>query len=85
MYYSVSLYLDYKNNLEIEINNKKILKEIEDKKILEETKLKEKHKKEEDFLNNLDLKTDSSLTKFVSAKIPFEDKLYIPKNLTKIS
>jgi D-alanyl-D-alanine carboxypeptidase len=25
------------------------------------------------------------LTKFVSAKIPFEDKLYIPKNLTKIS
>ncbi len=38
-----------------------------------------------DFINNLDLETDSSITKFVNSKVSFNNKKYIPKNLEKLS
>ena len=45
-------------------------------------------KKKKDFIiyiNNLDLKTDNSLTKFVNNKIPFDDVSYIPEDLVSVS
>ncbi len=52
---------------------------------IEKNKLLQKQNNINNFLDSLDLKTDSSLTKFVSAKVPFNDKSYIPKNLVNIS
>jgi hypothetical protein len=40
--------------------------------------------KELDFINNLDLKTDASITKFVNSKVSFNNKKYIPDNLENI-
>ncbi len=37
------------------------------------------------FIKNLDLETDSSITKFVNSKISFNNKWYIPENLVSIS
>jgi hypothetical protein len=45
--------------------------------------LEEKNKKI-DFINNLDLKTDNSITKFVNSTVSFNNKSYIPENLEKI-
>jgi len=67
-------------DFELEIKNK-----LQQKKIDEIKKLNEKIKKEKQFLNSIDFKTDSSLNKFVSAKVPFNDKTYIPENLVNIS
>ncbi len=44
----------------------------------------EKINKNKDFINNLDLESDNSITKFVNSKVSFNDKKYIPKNLEKI-
>ncbi len=61
-----------------------IKKEINKKNLLEQKKLEDKKKKELDFIKNLDLYSDSSLTKFVSAENSFNKKNYIPKNLVSI-
>ena len=44
----------------------------------------EKINKNKDFINNLDLQSDNSITKFVNSKVSFNDKKYIPKNLEKL-
>lgn len=79
------LYRDYKlkETTNIRLNN--INKLLNKEKVEEIKKLKNNIKNENIFLKNLDLKTDSSLTKFVSAKVPFNNKKYIPENLVSIS
>jgi hypothetical protein len=63
------------------IENIKIKKEIENKKALEQKLKQEKI----DYIKNIDLKTDESITKFVSPEVSFNDKKYIPKDLVSFS
>jgi len=67
-------------NFELEVKNK-----LQQKKIDEISKLNEKMKTEKLFLSSIDLKKDLSLNKFVSAKVSFNNKSYIPENLVNIS
>jgi len=64
---------------ELDFNNNYLFIDQSEKNILEQ-----KNKKDE-FIKNLDLETDSSITKFVNSKISFNDKWYIPENLVSIS
>jgi uncharacterized ion transporter superfamily protein YfcC len=76
------------NYLKIQEENKKINiieQEIRLKKQIEEKKLLKKQEKIRNFLNSFDFKKDDSLTKFVSAKIPFTNKNYIPNNLVYLN
>jgi LAS superfamily LD-carboxypeptidase LdcB len=38
-----------------------------------------------DFLSKIDLKTDNSITKYVSSKVSFNDLKYIPQDLEKVT
>jgi hypothetical protein len=38
-----------------------------------------------EFENNIDLFTDSSIEKFVTSTIPFDDMAYVPEDLVPIS
>lgn len=73
-------------------------KEIQELRIIEEQRLEAQRKLQEaelqkeqearkkiEYINNLDLETDSSLTKFVSAKVSFDDKWYIPEDLVSLN
>jgi len=76
------IYIQTNNSFYIE---NKLKNELVEKKLNEIKKINEKIKNEKKFLNSIDLKTDSSLNKFVSAKVSFIDKSYIPDNLVNIS
>ena len=52
---------------------------------IKKNKILEEKKKKIDFINSLDLKTDSSVTKYINNKISFNEKDYIPNDLTLIS
>lgn len=70
--------IDFKNNYFILwFKEKRDLERLED--------IREIERRKNQFLKNLDLKTDSSLQKFVSAKVSFNDKSYVPADLEKIS
>ena len=84
------VFFTYKYNIikeaqEIErIKQEKI--ELEQKKLLEKQKEELRKKLEkQSYIDNLDLETDSSLTKFVSSDVSFTDKWYVPEKLEKIA
>ncbi len=56
-----------------------------EKEILEKKEeILKSYRKLKKFIKNIDLKTDNSLQKFVSAKVSFNDKAYVPDDLEKI-
>ena len=76
------------NKLETNFLEKKLKLEFQKQKIqnqirLEQEKLR-KRKELQDYLNSLDLETDSSITKFVNNKIHFNNLSYIPENLVSV-
>lgn len=70
-----------------EIKQKILLEKQEKQRILREKKQAElKAKKEyENYIKNLDLESDDSITKFVNNKVSFNNIWYIPKNLVPVS
>jgi len=69
-----------------EIKQKIILEKQEKQRILKEKKQAElKAKKEyENYIKNLDLESDDSITKFVNNKVHFTNIWYIPKDLVSV-
>ena len=60
--------------------------ELEQRNLLEKQKEELRNKLEkQSYIDNLDLETDSSLTRFVSSDVSFTDKLYVPENFEKIA
>lgn len=83
--YFLVLWINFsKYNSEIKANQiliQKLEQEEQQRKKSEQELLLQKQR----FIDNLDLKTDSSLTKFVSSNVSFNDLSYIPENLVNIS
>lgn len=63
----LKIYVDKENQISKERNL------IKEKELLERKKIEE--------IYSIDLETDKEITKFISAKVPFNDKTYIPKQL----
>lgn len=86
LYLIILSFFLYSLNKELEIiksdiKENKIQNELIKNKLL---KIEAEKRKKIDFINNLDLKTDNSLTKFVNSSVSFNNKAYVPKNLEKI-
>jgi len=65
-----------------DIKENKLQTEVIKNKLL---KIEAEKKGKIDFINNLDLKIDDSITKFINSKVSFNDKSYIPSDLVNIS
>jgi D-alanyl-D-alanine carboxypeptidase len=80
-------YFEIKN---LEKENKKILEKLvqNEKNLIKIKKELEKQRQEkelENYLNNLDLDSDNSITKFVNNKVHYNNLAYVPKNLVKVA
>lgn len=65
--------------------NQSLIQKLEQEELERKEKEQELLLQKQILINNLDLKTDSSLTKFVSSNIHFDDISYIPEDLVNIS
>jgi hypothetical protein len=54
-------------------------------KLESENKIKDKEKEKTAFLEKIDFLSDSSITKYVSSNIPFNNLKYIPNDLININ
>ena len=72
--FSALIIVDKKNKIKTE-ELKIEIKKIEEKK---------QKQRKIDYINNLDLETDSSITKFVNPNHSFQDLSYIPNDLVLI-
>lgn len=69
-----SFFIDFLSNKWLDFKDNYLLFNFEEKEKLEK----------QNYINSLDLETDSSITKFVNSSVSFKDKKYIPKNLVNI-
>lgn len=85
LWFWVDKYLEKREEARLEKARQEEILRLENIKKEKEARKNREAEAKKRYIENLDLQTDSSLTKFVSARVPFIDKSYVPENLESIS